>query len=532
MSLRSNLTPEEAAAKLKLFDAWLVTDEEESLREIFEPYLFYEYVDGKRETFCTTCRSWIPGGIRGKHKSETMCPKCRTAARLIAIGRYKQDMPSLVSHRKCIFIRNMDGALLIGAGTARRWFDRYHNLYGEIGWHPSKLYYLAPGKVQEWSRVWKDGHEVWEGETWIHEPFQPVMGCYAYDGNYHVFGIDQVYDSQFKYCQIFEYYYNGFETNLQVPEHETRFVVQYLAHYAMYPQIEMAVKLGLERAVDELICSGRKNHAILDWTARTPADFLRLSKQDARLFLRAGLFLDDRWIYHKHRDELSMEEYVALASACGGEQSQETAIECGKRCGVTIRQTIHYLNRIDGRAFFWRDYLDMAERNGLDLTERTVCMPKDLGARHDQLVELETAKEIEAEKKAYKRRYKQLRKKYEFSMSGFRIIVPTCAQEIVQEGKTLHHCVGGYAARHISGATTILFLRKERRPERSFLTIELRSDGTLVQIHGYRNESYDYNRSMKSEWAWFLDPWLGWVRAGSRRDKQGRPILKQEVKTA
>jgi len=102
----------------------------------------------------------------------------------------------------------------------------------------------------------------------------------------------------------------------------------------------------------------------------------------------------------------------------------------------------------------------------------------------------------------------------------------------VREGKTLHHCVGGYAARHIEGKTTILFLRHEKRPERPWMTIELTGKDTIRQIHGYKNESYNHAQDPEERYAWFLDAWLGWVHAGSRRGKQKQPILEAKEKTA
>lgn len=42
----------------------------------------------------------------------------------------------------------------------------------------------------------------------------------------------------------------------------------------------------------------------------------------------------------------------------------------------------------------------------------------------------------------------------------------------MQEGATLKHCVGGYAKSHASGRI-ILFIRHERRPERSWYTLNV-----------------------------------------------------------
>ena len=63
--------------------------------------------------------------------------------------------------------------------------------------------------------------------------------------------------------------------------------------------------------------------------------------------------------------------------------------------------------------------------------------------------------------------------------------------EIMNEGQMLHHCVGGYATRHLERGTTILFLRANETPDKSYYTIEVRNIDTcpnVVQIHGFGNK--------------------------------------------
>ena len=112
--------------------------------------------------------------------------------------------------------------------------------------------------------------------------------------------------------------------------------------------------------------------------------------------------------------------------------------------------------------------------------------------------------------------------------------MPKGAQEIMDEGRILKHCVAGYADRHMQGQVTILFMREAAAPDKPFLTIEM--DGNrLVQIHGYRNEGlYSAKgrfapdpREVHREW---LDTWLEWLKKGSKRDKKGKPMLPKKKK--
>lgn len=57
----------------------------------------------------------------------------------------------------------------------------------------------------------------------------------------------------------------------------------------------------------------------------------------------------------------------------------------------------------------------------------------------------------------------------------------------------------------------------------------------LVQIHGYRNEGMYSTKGRfapdpRETYRDFLDPWLDWVAAGSKRDKAGAPVLPKKKK--
>ena len=126
----------------------------------------------------------------------------------------------------------------------------------------------------------------------------------------------------------------------------------------------------------------------------------------------------------------------------------------------------------------------------------------------------------------------KLEEKYGFTMDGYVIRIPASEEEILDEGRKLVHCVGGYANRHMSGATTILFMRKVTKPDEPWLTIEM-SGNRLAQIHGYRNEGIHTQKGRFAPdpaevYKDFLDTWLDWIKKGSKRDKNGNPKLPRK----
>ena len=94
----------------------------------------------------------------------------------------------------------------------------------------------------------------------------------------------------------------------------------------------------------------------------------------------------------------------------------------------------------------------------------------------------------------------------------------------------LCHCVGGYADRHMRGVTTILFLRRSSAPSTPYVTIEM--DGNQIrQIHGYHNDTLPGSPKPREVHKAFLDTWLRWLRAGSKRNEDGTPKLPKRTRT-
>lgn len=172
----------------------------------------------------------------------------------------------------------------------------------------------------------------------------------------------------------------------------------------------------------------------------------------------------------------------------------------------------------------WVDYLEDAVLLGYDLTNPVWLMPKELHAKHMSAMEPASAIREKKVSERYLKRLKTLVRRYTFSTDRWLIRPPMSAMEITAEGKALHHCVGGYADRHIRGTTTILFLRDRKKPGKPLVTIEMHGN-QIAQIHGYEN---DINETVRPsvKYAGILEPWLAWLDGGSKRDKKGLPVLR------
>lgn len=134
----------------------------------------------------------------------------------------------------------------------------------------------------------------------------------------------------------------------------------------------------------------------------------------------------------------------------------------------------------------WRDYLHMAFAEGLDLTDDIVRLPKDLKARHDELVGLRNIRLMEKRKKEEDEKYRKLNARiekyypmvtrYEWEDKEYKVIPAAKCEELILESRQLHHCVGTssvYMDKMAEGKSWILFLRKKINLEESYYTIEL-----------------------------------------------------------
>lgn len=539
----------EAEQKAALAASFCCTGEEaEFIEHCFTGYLFFEHEADEENrhgvrTECTYCgqstwrtqREWEQfKRANGARAHESLrCPDCGECVTLYPRGRLKNGK-SLDEYRQIVLLRALDGALRAVALLARKHHGRWESDAAETD--IKALYFFAPGKCQKWRRVWEWTPRRREcvprliPQKTLTEPF--ADGC-CYKGGkggvYAVHGAEEIAASPLKYCAAERYF------RLYGDKHneETAGLMVYLGLWTRYPRIEQLVKADCGYIVTEAI-SGRMHSRAINWRAETMPAFFRLDKQTAKRLLAGGIGrreIEALELLHGRGTE-NLDEALMICKRIGAKADRERCAEALAAVGARMATLARYLDAQREDARLWLDYIDAARRLGYDIARRDVIFPRALRDAHDAAVAAVAYEEDIKARKAYEKRYGKLVKKYSFTAMGLTVCVPEDEREIVNEGKTLHHCVGGYAARHMRGEVTILFLRKERREKRSYITIEMcgRDGNDIRQIHGYGNERRDgkYLASPRERHGAFIALWLEWLQAGSRRDKNGRPILPEK----
>lgn len=398
------------------------------------------------------------------------------------------------------------------------------------GWYsngPIQHYHCqtAPGK----------GKKLWTTE-------RPFAWCNEYGLGYETIGMEEIGKSAFRYCGV---------EKVGLSDEVTRT----LTACCFYPrQIEFLMKCGMEDAVKDLVVHGRKNAAAIHWDAETPAEFLGVKPRELRMLQEANTYswvrIEALGIYRRQKEKSTLEDCLRFAQNRMDGNKQKMLLKRMRERGVSIGKLLRYMNKhclekrtIRSALDAYVDYLVAAEGVGLDLNNPIFLMPRDFEEKHDQVtaawskVQEERRREAdvrrrEADAKRFRKRLQGLSVRYTYTDGELLIRPAASAEEIVREGKLLHHCVGGYADRHISGATTILFLRRRSAPGKPLCTIEVRGN-SIVQIHGWDDErtaceDNPERRSPRELYREFLEEWTAWMEAGSPRDKAGRPKIKKK----
>lgn len=477
------------------------------------------------------------------------CPLCGKMV-IVKELRYTGGRDNLSRYRRAVVFRWYRGALWARAYDCAKHYsrDKGYSLTGEPNAKLVGVYRFKPGLAEATTRYWwgdcpftsiqcQDGPLV-KGHWNIHGPFSANA---EYGASYDVIGLDEIQKSPFRYCMAEE------------AERKFSKFLEYMTACCFYPrQIEMLMKAGMSDVVRDLVERGVKHATVINWDEPSPAKAFKVPRQDMKTFLGTNRDIQILELYKRLKGCATLAECAEWISK--GVNIQKT-FQAAKKWNLAPEKLLRYLHGNVGCARFggmssmgaalryWEDYLTAAEAMGYQLHRENVLLPPNLGAAHDSAtakhqnkMERER-KKAQAEKDrlaemAYEERRVELEKKYGFAMDDYLIRVPANKDEILNEGRKLQHCVGGYADRHMSGTVTILFMREAKKPGVPWLTIEM-CGNTLVQIHGFKNEGLYTTKGRfapdpREVYREFLDTWLDWLKKGSKRDKKGNPKLPRK----
>lgn len=505
----SDLTEQE---KKDLYEIPTIMEKEiRQMNSYFKPYIFYRRTGkNKAECFCSACNRSYTADSTLHHKTMEICPYCHTTATAAAAGYSQKDKTETINfvifkkHRT----KDIVYAICINAGKRyngdyRNWFNKVR-IYGvdfyrqpDLECDLHKVYVFKPGECNVYRRQYayingKYSYKYTKIKKKVSRPFTATM--------YNPTDTIMINREVLKKTHL-RYYAAA------LPVSTENHLVEWLNLCSLYPIAEIAAKSKsktIQAIVQNKLCYDMSHRGIVNWKAKKPKDFLKITLNELRDFEQSAnraYSLDTLEVYarHKKKGEKLSFDLCQFEIVCKNHSSRfKEIIEY-----VDIKQLFEYRKRQQKNGtwkyeYTYFDYLHHAQMCDYDLTQKNILYPRDIQQAHDDavanwhIVQAEEEKkkaDAEAQKYGYPERYKQLCKKYAFEYGDLMIVVPERASEIITEGKVLQHCVGGYASRHIQGRTTILFLRHISEPDKPYYTIEVdEKEKDIVQCHGFMNE--------------------------------------------
>lgn len=495
----------------------------EMAKKGFSDYIFIANDGRKAKNYrCTACsrsnriqfpcRTYTTEDLdlyRTSHNGEAVCPMCNKTVTVKNLGITKK-IENLEEVKAIIFV--------IPKGENDVYFrcEFIHKSFCGLEpkfWNESyEVYHFKKGQDAEYFRC-----KYWYGQfirpNTIREPFGMAnAGCGFTNYDYSFVGLEKLQKTWLRYS-----YFCDKSFRVQV-NHWFR----YLLVYAQYPKMtELLLKFGYSELL-EYKAQGKGTRTLCNWNAETPKDFFKLNKSEL-----------EEWKKHKNKVGIAKTYMSYFRGKKDGFElarvlvenigyHEKEAVEYTQKLGIELADLLKYILKADGAFFYWRDYIDAATELKYDLTVHNVIFPKHLIKAHDDAIATRKVVAAKKDNEKVEKRYKELAKKYGIEKDSFLIRPPVSAEEIVQEGNVLKHCVGGYAARHAEGKTNILFMRRVSDPDTPLYTIEIR-DKTLIQVHGMSNRTAPKDNPDSDK---FFNEWLSAVMNGTLNKKQSASLAE------
>lgn len=504
----------------------LTDDQMKEINDCFTAYIFYEKIKVKEigiageteiheeyDCTCTACNTSYTHHFENfpKHNADVICPKCGTKATLKHKSYGKKCLHE--EQRVILFCPEGENKVWMRAFYAFKSYngDPYgnrmlnslynksdENLTPDVELSETARYLLEPGSARFFKYQWSfysSSYRCWNELANPQEPFTSYMGG---GGDYWILSKSLLENTFMKYLDLDAYHKEArafLGSNSLYYHRINPYTTRFIAAFAKYPIIESLIKAGYGEFVGELTINRAPHKRYCDWNAKGISDFFRgLSKTEVRTLHEEDyqvIFLLCYSEYKKlvkkpdievFRKDLKLFQYDDYKTLC----------QLVKKYKLNYTKAVNYLKKQNRKKpqdelQFWKDYLDFAKRLGYDLKNEVVLYPKQLHKAHDIATDLVNAMVREEQAKQMKELTAKLVKRYNFEYGDYMIVVPQSMQEIIDEGKKLSHCVGGYAERHASGKLAILFIRCKAAADTSFVTMEVHGK-KIVQYHGFRND--------------------------------------------
>ena len=510
-----------------------------------EHFLYYKKHGSRADVACSKCGGvttgrWKSSGVYEeqfeKHIVEPregdfgICPMCG------ALGQYKCKGKAKGSIRKnrYLFLGQKykdNGFVMRYIQVEKEWTlgfiagengDEMYNAYEKLSGVELARAYFEPGKKVQ---VDYNKHDPYVGrDFWDDCNLYGLSSIRINSGSILPETYGEMAGTMFKYSAMKEY------TDSLMSACNP---IEYLECYMRTPQLEMLVKMHLIGVAEKLI---KCQYGIIeDETATRQDEFLGIRKEKLKLLIKEkgdiGLLralqmekrLAENWTDEQVQQVAETRlTYAQVALAKKYMTLQKFLNRIKKYACCDYGGCSRSVYRIGQIALIYADYLSMREDRGYDLTNTVYLFPHNLNEAHKKMVEEVNKEKLDKRLKDVaalfpniRHSYRKLRNKYYYEDDTYIIRPARSAEEIVTEGRVLHHCVGGnsYLRKHNQGETYILFLRFKDTPDMQYITVEIDSKApSILQWYGAHDKKPDQENIQK-----WLNRYLRMLATGTLR---------------
>lgn len=487
-------------------------------------YIFYKRKGRFAEFFCGCCGAHYQYAtepldtFEGQFEHIVAVPKagrrCR-CEKCDAIASYKQigRGDEITDKRRCYMVQPFGG----NGGAVVRYFEIYktsgagHEPFFEDVEINRSFFIPGQARIQKDYQVCSNYSDT---KFWIPNNIPVPATITMREGKIYKGNLRELAGTELEHTGIEEY----------AEEYEYFNAERYMESYRRMPALEMIVKMKLIYLAERLVDNDYDIWNSVNTQGKSAAEVLMIDKKKIKKLIREkgekyyhDLFRMEKVMGIDLPEEIedrirmlginisNLEQMLRYMSA------RQVINRVMKYCEMTelsedlCGKAVEHIQEVAQK---YADYISMRESLGYDMNNLIIQYPRNLQEEHDKMV-VETnlheaenrIKMVNNKYKAIGERYEELCGKYRYEDERFIIRPARNAGEIVAEGRTLHHCVGGdgYLNNHARGFASILFLRPVDNPEIPFITVEIRG----YEIHQWYG-AYD-KKPMKNQ----IDKWLG-----------------------
>lgn len=364
-----------------------------------------------------------------------------------------------------------------------------------LSYHEAERLILKNGAPERYKLEWR-WYSVggWDCE-W--EQKKTIGANYPYcDGRYPTWNEELAISNQKYFAKAMPYYCSGAWL-------ETQFIIACCNN----PAIEMYAKFGMKMLVSNLVDKTGKS-ALVNRKKNKPEEQLKIKKERLKDLIESEGDLVSLNIYQmekKSNRRFTNEQFTfmkrnwILLHKIQNVMKFVTLNQLMNRTALYFEKSNIKTNTESSVLNRYLDYLNMRNELGYDMKNTVFLFPKNLDRAHAKMVKEQTARKDElyiAEKTnkfpMSEQLIKKLEKQYSFEIDGYTFRPAMSVEEIILEGRTLHHCVGGdtYLKKHTQGKSTICFLRKPDFTDVPYITIEIKDDN-IIQWYGANDKKPD-----------------------------------------